>query len=464
MHKNKSYFFCGIGGSGMLPLANIVRDTNAIVGGSDRALDQGRLGPKFAWLQSLGIDLFPQDGSGLINGDQILIASAAIEDSVPDIAKANALGCQRMTRAELLADLFNVAPRSVAVGGTSGKSTVTGMIGWILTDSGLDPTIMNGAVMKNFVADDAPFASARVGQGQAFVSEVDESDGSIALFTPEVAVLNNVSLDHKTLQELRQLFGDFARTAKVCVWNADDAETAALVAPMALQGSVSFGFAADSDFRASDITDLPLGSRFTLHAMDDTYPVTLIVPGRHNIANALAAIAASVALGVSVAQAVRSVERFCGLARRFDIVGTANDITVIDDFGHNPDKIAATLATLKAFPGRIIAFFQPHGYGPIRVMGAELASVFAEMLGEDDHLILCNPVYFGGTVDKSIGSQSITDAVTAAGRNAEYIPSREDCGNRLVALARPGDRIVIMGARDDTLSGFAVDVLGRLGR
>jgi len=462
MHKNKSYFFCGIGGSGMLPLANIVRDAGASVAGSDRALDQGRLGPKFAWLQSLGIDLFSQDGSGLVSGDQILIASAAIEDSVPDIAQAIALGCTRMTRAELLADLFNAAPRSVAVGGTSGKSTVTGMIGWILTDSGRDPTIMNGAVMKNFVADDAPFASARVGQGGVFVSEVDESDGSIALFTPEVAVLNNVSLDHKSLEELRQLFGDFARKAKVCVWNADDAETAALVAPMALAGTISFGFSADANFRATDITDLPLGSRFTLHAMGEAYPVTLIVPGRHNIANALAAIAASVALGVSVAQAVRSVESFCGLARRFDIVGTANDITVIDDFGHNPDKIAATLATLKAFPGRIIAFFQPHGYGPIRVMGAELAGVFADKLGADDHLILCDPVYFGGTVDKSIGSQSITDAVTAAGRNAEYIPSREECGNRMVELARPGDRIVIMGARDDTLSAFAADILQRL--
>ena len=154
----------------MLPLANIVRDAGATVAGSDRALDQGRLGAKFEWLQSLGIDLFAQDGSGLISGDQILIASAAIEDSVPDVAKANALGCARMTRAELLADLFNNAPRSVAVGGTSGKSTVTGMIGWILTDAGLDPTIMNGAVMKNFVADDAPFASARVGQGDVFVS------------------------------------------------------------------------------------------------------------------------------------------------------------------------------------------------------------------------------------------------------------------------------------------------------
>jgi UDP-N-acetylmuramate--alanine ligase len=459
MHKNKSYFFCGIGGSGMLPLANIVHDAGASVAGSDRALDQGRLGTKFSWLQSLGIDLFPQDGSGLVGGDQILIASAAIEDSVPDIAKAKALSCTRMTRAELLAEMFNAAPRSVAVGGTSGKSTVTGMIGWILTDAGRDPTIMNGAVMKNFVADEAPFASARVGQGGVFVSEVDESDGSIALFTPEVAVLNNVSLDHKSLQELRQLFGDFARKAKACVWNADDAETAALVEPLALAGAISFGFAAQADFRATDIVDLPLGSRFTLHAMGEAYPVTLIVPGRHNIANALAAIAASVALGVSVAQAVRSVESFSGLARRFDIVGTANDITVIDDFGHNPDKIAATLATLRAFPGRIIAFFQPHGYGPIRVMGAELADVFADNMGADDHLLLCDPVYFGGTVDKSIGSQSITDAVAKAGRNAEYIPSREECGNRIVALARPGDRIVIMGARDDTLSAFAGELL-----
>jgi UDP-N-acetylmuramate--alanine ligase len=466
MHKNKSYFFCGIGGSGMLPLANIVRDAGATVAGSDRALDQGRLGPKFEWLQSLGIDLFAQDGSGLVNGDQILIASAAIEDSVPDVAKANALRCQRMTRAELLAQLFNAAPRSIAVGGTSGKSTVTGMIGWILTDAAMDPTIMNGAVMKNFVADDAPFASARVGQGDVFVSEVDESDGSIALFTPEVAVLNNVSLDHKSLEELRQLFGDFARQAKCCVWNADDAETVALIEPMGLAGAISFGFTRQADVRATDITELPLGSHFTLHAQGEIHPVTLIVPGRHNIANALAAIAATMALGVTAAQAVRGVERFNGLARRFDIVGVIahgqNNITVIDDFGHNPDKIAATLATLKPFPGRIIAFFQPHGYGPIRVMGAELAAVFAGMLGEDDHLILCDPVYFGGTVDKSLGSQSITDAVAAAGRNAEYIPSREDCGKRMVELARPGDRIVIMGARDDTLSAFAADVLRRL--
>ena len=156
---------------------------------------------------------------------------------------------------------------------------------------------------------------------------------------------------------------------------------------------------------------------------------------------------------------------FKGLARRFEIVGTANNITVIDDFGHNPDKISATLDTLKAFPGRIIAFFQPHGFGPLRVMGKELADVFAAKLDANDRLFLCDPVYYGGTVDKSIGSDRVVAAVNAAGSvPAEHLPTREACGQAMTDLARPGDRIVVMGARDDTLSGFAADMLARLMR
>jgi UDP-N-acetylmuramate--alanine ligase len=190
------WFFCGIGGSGMLPLALILRGKGAQVAGSDRSRDQGRTPEKFAWLESLGFTLHPQDGSGIVAAEQTLVASAAVEDTVPEVVRAKELGCPRMSRAQLLAELFNAAPSGIAVGGTSGKSTVTGMIGWILTQAGRDPTIMNGAVMKNFVAADAPFASARVGQGEVFVSEVDESDGSIALYRPQVSVLLNVSLDH----------------------------------------------------------------------------------------------------------------------------------------------------------------------------------------------------------------------------------------------------------------------------
>lgn len=464
MSEDKSYYFCGIGGSGMLPLAMIVKAAGAQVAGSDRALDQGRLADKFQWLKDRGIKLFQQDGSGLVDGSQILIASAAIEETVPDVARAVALGCKRMTRAELLAEHFNAVPRSIAVGGTSGKSTVTGMIGWILTEAGRDPTIMNGAVMKNFVDDDAPFASSRVGTGALMVSEVDESDGSIALFDPEIAVLNNVSLDHKSLEELRILFGDFIAKSRHAIWNHDDEESRALVAACNLSKTCSFGFSDGADYRALDVEEESLGSRFVMRTAGSDYRVSLQVPGRHNIANALAAIAASCAMGVKVETAVSAIGSFQGLARRFDIVGTANDITVIDDFGHNPDKIAATLKTLKAFPGRVIAFFQPHGFGPIQKMGAELAAVFLENLSDDDRVILCDPVYFGGTVDRSLGSDSIVDAISAAGGIAEHIADRQQCGDRMVELAEPGDRIVIMGARDDTLHGFAQMILAGVAR
>ncbi len=445
----------------MLPLATILAEQGAKVAGSDRALDQGRLGAKFEYLQARGMDLFAQDGSGLTNRDQILVASAAIEDSVPDVAKAHSLGCARITRAELLAELFNASPRSVAVGGTSGKSTVTGMIGWIASELSLDPTIMNGAVMRNFANDDAPFASSRVGKGQLFVSEVDESDGSIALFRPEIAVLNNITLDHKSLEELRQLFGDFAGRAKCTIWNADDPECDALMAGKS--GAISFGFAASADYRAVDMVAAPFSVSFRLIHKDAAYHVTLPVPGRHNVANALAALAACAALGIDLEQSTKAIGRYKGLARRFEVIGSARDITVIDDFGHNPDKITATLDTLKVFPGRVIAFFQPHGFGPLRVMGKELADVFAAKLDSGDRLYLCDPVYFGGTVDKSIGADSVVARVNAAGTvRAEHIAARDGCGQAILAVAQPGDRIVIMGARDDTLSAFALEILQKL--
>ncbi|WP_225007635.1 glutamate ligase domain-containing protein [Novosphingobium percolationis] len=457
------WFFCGIGGSGMLPLALILKGLGAEVSGSDRSRDQGRTPEKFAWLESLGFALFPQDGSGVTSADQVLVASAAVEDTVPEMVRARDLGCPRMSRAELLSRLFNASKTGIAVGGTSGKSTVTGMIGWIFTQAGRDPTIMNGAVMKNFVAPDAPFASARVGNGGVFVSEVDESDGSIALYTPTIAVLNNVSLDHKSLEELHALFADFLTKAQVAVVNADDAESTPF---MALDQAICFGFRSDlgeEDFHASEFEDLPAGSRFKLEHAGQSYTVCLRVPGQHNASNALAAIAAANAAGIPVADAVAAMETFTGLARRFDVVGTsAAGVTVIDDFGHNPEKVAATLATLKAHPGRVIAFFQPHGYGPLRQMGAELAEVLATRLGSEDIAILCDPVYFGGTVDRSVGSERIVGLIEAHGGQAEHIASRADCADRIVTLARPGDRVVVMGARDDTLSLFARDILARV--
>ena len=460
------WFFCGIGGSGMLPLALILKGAGAEVVGSDRSRDQGRTPEKFAWLESLGFALFPQDGSGVTSSAQTLVASAAVEDTVPEMVRAKELGCPRMSRAELLARLFNASPDRIAIGGTSGKSTVTGMAGWIMDRARRDPTIMNGAVMKNFASPDAPFASARVGNGGVFVSEVDESDGSIALYNPSVAVLLNVSLDHKSMEELRTLFGQFLARAEVAAVNFDDAEAAEL-APNA-QCLVSFGIdsaEAVLGVQPGSIAEGPTSLSATIEDRRDgsAIPLELKVPGRHNLANALAAIAACNAAGVPVAEAVHALGSFAGLARRFDIVGTsASGVTVIDDFGHNPDKVAATLRTLKAHPGRVIAFFQPHGYGPLRQMGHELAETFARELGEDDITILCDPVYFGGTVDRSLGSERIVALIGDQGGKAEHIPAREDCAARIAEFARAGDRVVIMGARDDTLTLFARDLLASL--
>lgn len=456
------YFFVGVGGSGMMPLAMILAGRGASIAGSDRTLDQGRLAPKFAALKALGIDLFPQDGSGIASADQIVVASAAVEETVPDMAAAARVGAKRMRRADLLASLFNDSRLRIGVAGTSGKSTVTGMIGWMLHALGRDPTVMNGAVMKNFATADRPFASALVGQGDAFVSEVDESDGSIVLYSPDIAVLNNVSLDHKSLEELRALFCDFAAKASRVIVNAGDPEAAALAATIGSDRRTTFAMEGDADLVARDLSPEPFAIRFMLEGEGKRIPVRLSVPGRHNVANALAAIGAVVAAGVPIDDAAKAIEGFVGLKRRFELVGEAGGVTVIDDFGHNPDKIAATLDTLAAFPGALRLLFQPHGYGPLKVMRGELVESLSRRLRPGDELVLPDPVYHGGTTSREVTSAHIVADLTAQGAPARHIPDRAAAAAHLVATARPGDRIVVMGARDDTLSQLAADMLAAL--
>lgn len=462
MSDGKSYFFVGVGGSGMMPLAMILAARGARVAGSDRALDAGRVPAKFDSLREAGIALFPQDGSGIVSAEQTVVASAAVEETVPDIVAAARVGAERMTRAELNAALFNASPLPIGVAGTSGKSTVTGMIGWVLHAGGRDPTVMNGAVMKNFASEAAPFASALVGGGDAYVSEVDESDGSIALYTPRIAVLNNVSLDHKTIEELRDLFGAFIAKAATAVINLDNGEGAALAMALPEERRLTFAIEGEADLRAERLGPEPFGIGFDLVAGDDRRRIRLQVPGVHNVSNALAAIGACVAAGVPLDEAARAIEGFTGLKRRFELVGEANGVSVIDDFGHNPDKIAATLDTLHAFPGRLLILFQPHGYGPLKVMRRELVASLVERLAPGDLIVLPDPVYQGGTVAREVTSADIVADVAATGARALHIPDREAAAAHLVGEAKPGDRIVVMGARDDTLSQLARSMLERL--
>jgi UDP-N-acetylmuramate--alanine ligase len=321
---------------------------------------------------------------------------------------------------------------------------------------------MNGAVMKNFVTPSAPFASALVGDPELFVSEVDESDGSISLYHPEIAVLTNISLDHKELDELRGLFAGFLLSSRKAVLNLDDPETRAL-AEAVPEKVIGYGFDSPAaEFKGRGLELEPGGVRFAVETEGARHDVQLQVPGRHNASNALAAIAVARALGVGMDESVAALERFEGLRRRLETVGEAGGVTVIDDFAHNPDKIDATLATLRAQPGRLLIMFQPHGYGPLTKMGEELAESFGDGMAPDDRLYLPDPVYQGGTVERVRGSDWLADAVSARDKHAEHIPERAKIGAALIAEAKPGDRILIMGARDDTLIDFARELLERL--
>lgn len=454
---SRAYFFCGIGGSGMNPLAQLLLLKGRRVAGSDRSRDQGRPTPVFAALERLGAVLHPQDGSGVTEDLTALVVSAAIEPEVPDVKAALARGIPIVKRAELLAEMFASHRVRIAVGGTSGKSTVTGMLGHILERVGLNPTVVNGAAAAG-TPPGAALANVRAGSPDLCAIEADESDGSIALYRPTVAVLTNVSLDHKPLPELRRLFGEFlARAETAAVVNLD----CPVSAELAGHGPHRIGFALacpDADLYASDVRPEAGGAAFTLGGRR----YRLRVPGRHNVANALAAAAAAHAVGVPVAGALAALADFAGMRRRLEVLGTARGVTVIDDFAHNPDKIAASLAALREHPGRFFVIFQPHGYGPVRMLKDGLIAAFAHGMDNDDRLLLTEIHYAGGSVVRDVSSEDLAAGLRARGRQAQVHPDRDSIAREVLAAARDGDRIVVMGARDDTLTAFAQDLLRRL--
>lgn len=447
----------------MAPLAAIVAERGGRVYGSDRAFDQGKSPEKFRALQDAGIWLFPQDGSGVDARADVLVVSSAIEESIPDVGAALSRGIPIQKRAELLAELFNESPCGISIAGTSGKSTVTGMVSVMLSAMDIDPTVMNGGVIVNF--KDAPepgqiIPSMRVGGGGVFVTETDESDGSIELYRPSVAVVNNVALDHKPVAELLGLFGDFiARAEKAVVLNFDDPHLRELAQKAKVPVySYSLGVQ-EAALRAYDLEYLPSGVRFRVERERRSYPVCLQVPGGHNVANALAALSVGLAMGLDLDKLIPALETFKGISRRLEVTGGRGGITVIDDFAHNPDKIAASLKTLKEFDGRLFVIFQPHGFGPLKLMGREIVESFARYLGAEDQLLMPEVYYAGGTADRSVTARHVIGWAQEAGVDAHCFDVRGDIIPYIKAHAKTGNRIVVMGARDDTLSDFACEIL-----
>ncbi len=452
-----TFFFCGIGGIGMSAIALYLKKSGHLVIGSDRSFDNHQHNAVKTTLEAHGILLVSQDGKGVPEQTDIFVVSSAIEESVPDIKRAKELSLTIKKRAEVLADIFH-AHRGIAVAGTSGKTTVTAMIGHILAQLNLSPTMINGGIGLNTYNGENP-SNLIYGNSDICVIEADESDGSIALYTPYIGVLTNVSLDHKPISETLPLFSAFLnRAEKGVVINADCQHTPQLALTHA--NIVSFSVSGnEATLQANHIQYTATGVEFTL--LGKRYHLPFI--GRHNLENALAAISACLHLEIAVEESITALQTFLGTKRRLQTIGSLNGITVIDDYAHNPEKIKASLSALQLHEGRLFVIYQPHGFSPLRMMKNDLIHMLQEQLDSRTIWIMNDVFYAGGTVTRDISSNDIIAPVQASGKEAFYLPTRAETFSYLQKNAKLGDRIVVMGARDDTLTDFATQILTLFG-
>lgn len=448
------WHFAGIGGTGMSAIAFYLAGRGQEVSGSDRLFDRGGGAAIRAALEAAGARIFPQDGSG-IAPDVRLVVSTAVEEDVPEVKAAREMGCAIVHRSEALAEIAN-SQKTIAISGTSGKSTVTAMVFRILRAAGFDPSVISGGVLRE-LSKEGHWGNAWGGAGDWLVIEADESDGSLVRYAPEIGVMLNLDRDHKELDELRELFRVFRARSKRFVTNGDRPECVEIGGDQALY----FGVRKRTH---------PLVEEFDLAHDEVSFRIggalcVVPFPGRHMIENALAAILACTEAGVPLPEAAKGLASFAGVGRRHELVGAKRDVAVYDDFAHNPAKVEAAIAAahLVAGKGRLLAVFQPHGYGPLRFLLDDFAESFAKSLRPTDQLWIA-PVYdAGGTADRSISSQDLARKLAERGVAVAAPQSREEIPALIASAARPKDVVYSMGARDPELPAFALAILAALG-
>lgn len=434
-------FFVGIGGMGMSGLAKILHNSGYKVAGSDRNLD----GDYCRRLREIGVKLYLQDGNGPqqfmqetgLKADEFkLVKSTAVESQVPDVVAAERLGLEQIMRSDLLAMMFN-EKKGIAVGGTAGKTTTTGLIAWILKYAGKEPSCAVGGIISGLETN------AFRGVGPHFVIEADESDGSIVKYRPWLSLVTNISRDHMSLPELHELFADFfSNTSGIRLVCAED-QQAMLLKHSCKKLVQTYGFCANCDWHAEKVFIDNDSASFEVRGTG----FSIKMPGEHNVLNALAAIAVANACGLSLSEIARALNAFPGMKRRYEKVGVAAGVTVIDDFAHNPAEIAAAIATARKSSKRRFIVYQPHGFGPANFTRDDLIDVFSS-LKADEFLFIDDIYYGGGTVSRDISSEEIVNSVRQRFKNVWYTGCREEIVKRIVTAACCGDLVLVMGARD----------------
>ena len=422
----KDIHLIGIGGVGMSALAQALVDSGCEVSGADRSLNDpsAELTPALAALAAQGVKLFPDDGSGVTGDTSRVIVSTAIEDDNPGLVKARALAIPVAHRATALAEALS-GHKLVAVAGTCGKSTVTAMLGHLLAKAGFDPVVVNGAAVAGWGEGGKRVGSVRRGRGLWAVAEVDESDKSLMSFKPAAAVITNASADHFGLEETESLFDDFKRNVS----------------------GPCFDCRTDPE-RPQNVRTEAWSSSFEYEGMTWTVPM----PGAHNAENAFNAVRLARAVGADAAALKLALASFPGVERRLQKVGMCGEAVVVDDYAHNPAKLAAMWSALAAaFPAGVAVVWRPHGYGPLRKMLLQLAETFRAAIRPQDALLLL-PVYdAGGTADRSVASEHLSSELAGVAGIVECVPSLDAAEARLRELAPRMGAVVTAGARDPGL-------------
>ncbi|OGW48461.1 MAG: hypothetical protein A2078_10040 [Nitrospirae bacterium GWC2_57_9] len=443
--------FTGIFGSGMSALAQYLRFQGITVSGSDRFHANEDTAFIRQSLEGLGCSIVLQDGSGVTADTDVVCISTAIEDSNPDIAAARERGIPVIHRSDLLSALM-AAKKSIAIAGTSGKSTVTAMIFEFLSACEKSPSLISGAGLRR-LEKQGLIGNAYGGGSDLLVVEADESDGTLVKYRPAAAVILNVSKDHKSVDEIAALFETLVSRSSWTASNADDPVLASLPA------NVRFGRNGSGSWRPDHAELLPASVKLVRGGAEYHLPL----PGEHNLENLCAALCVCEHFGCEPRALAEAVRNYEGVARRFAVTGTRQNVHVVDDFAHNPAKIAAVVRAARGLSGRIIAVYQPHGFGPTRFLKDEYISTFRAAFRQQDSLYLLPIYYAGGTAQKNISSDDIINGLGPVPFIARTVKDRDELLARLKTDAKPEDCVLIMGARDPSLPGLVKKVVETFG-
>ncbi len=454
LSQNQSFFFVGVAGSGMSAIAVYLAGRGFAVSGSDRKFSDADGDGIRAKLEAAGVRTFPQDGSGVCSGLSAIVVSTAIEESNPDLKRALELGIPRMHRSEMLAKISE-SVKTICVSGTSGKSTVTGMIWHILNEANLSPSLLSGAGLVSLERC-GMIGNGIAGKGEWLVAESDESDGTLVRYSPEIGVILNIGKDHKEISELQKIFAEFSKNVtgkgKTLIVNEADE----LANAFSVNHLDDFGLEAKAGVQGMDFNPEGYSITFRVRHLGELVRFKVPLPGFHNMMNALAAVAVSLKVGVSLRKCAEALETFEGIHRRHQILGTFRGVTVVDDFAHNPAKIFASIRAAQDFTkGRVVAYFQPHGFGPTRFLRNDLVASMAEALRPQDAIFFSEIYYAGGTVTRNISSADLVEDLKKKNISAFFVEKRPECGQEIVKFVKPGDTVLVMGARDPSLSDFA---------